>query len=141
MDKSILIQKVSSFFQNKNEISTIYLFGSFAKGKNRKTSDIDLGVLHNPGLTKVERFEKNLGYALELENLLQASVDVIDLENADPFFLHQVMREKILVLDKNPARRVSFEVSRRRNYFDMKHFYKEYHKQALSRLGRRASHD
>jgi len=141
MDRSCLIRKLVSYFQNKNEISAVYLFGSFATGKNRKNSDIDLGVLHNPGLNKVERFEKNLSYSLELENILQTSVDIVDLENANPFFLHKIMREKLLVLDKNTAWRVSFEVSRRRTYFDMQPFYKKYHRQALNRLERGASPD
>ena len=128
-----LIQQIKSYFTDK-EVAAIYLFGSYVKGKNRSHSDADIGVLYPSGLDKVTRFERGLAYAVELEELLKFSVDIVDLERADDFFLHQLMLQKIIVLDKDTERRVEFEVRRRREYFDREKFYRMYHQQALKRI-------
>jgi hypothetical protein len=64
-------------------------------------------------------------------------VDIVDLYEADLFFIHQIMKGKILIVDYDPAYRVEFEVKYRREFFDRQPFYALYHQQALSRLGRR----
>ncbi len=141
MKRSDLIEKISSFFAKKEEINTVYLFGSIAKGKDREKSDLDLGLLYKPGHNSIERFEKNLAYAVDLEASLKIPIDLIDLKNADPFLLHQIFSTKFIVLDKDPSFRVNFEVRRRKDFFDRQYFYQKYYEQALKRLERRALHD
>jgi len=134
MNKEDCIEKIRSYFANKDDISTVYLFGSVAKGKTTKNSDVDIAVLFVKGLSLLYRFERKLEIANDLEDLLKMKVDIVDLESADLFFVHQVMLNKEIVLDKDINRRVSFEVEKRRAYFDMKFFYDLYHMQALKRL-------
>lgn len=138
MELHELAEKVKTYFQNK-EVAAVYLFGSYVKGKNRSGSDADIGILYPEGISSVERFERNLDYAVELEETLNIPVDIVDVERADAFFLHQLMLNKIIVLDKEPHRRVEFEVKRRREFFDNKKFYDLYHQQALKRLEERAA--
>ncbi|MGA1823923.1 MAG: nucleotidyltransferase domain-containing protein [bacterium] len=46
MDSRILLEeKIKTYFKNKNEVVAIYLFGSYAKGKQLSASDIDIGIL------------------------------------------------------------------------------------------------
>ncbi len=134
MNKRDCIGKIQSYFTNKDDISTVYLFGSVAKGKTTKNSDIDIAVLFVEGLSLYYRFDRKLELANDLEDLLKTKVDIVDLENADLYFIHQVMLNKEIILDKDTDRRVSFEVKKRRAYFDMKYFYDLYHEQALKRL-------
>jgi len=141
MDRPAIIKKISSYFETKEEVNTVYLFGSIAKGKDREKSDLDLGILFKPGLNSIERFEKNLAHAVDLEEIFNIPIDVIDLRSADPFFLHQIFLTKIIVLDKDPSIRVNFEVKSRKAFFDRQYFYQKYHEQALKRLERRALHD
>ena len=100
-----------------------YLFGSYARGKATGMSDVDLGVLFCEGFSLMERFDQRLQMINDLERLLGKKVDVVDLESADSYFLHQVMLRKELLLDRDQSRRVAFEVKRRREYFDRQRFY------------------
>jgi len=134
MNKRDCITKIRSYFTNEDDISTVYLFGSVVKEKTTKNSDVDIAVLFIKGLSLFYRFERKLEIANDLEDILMTKVDIVDLENADLYFIHQVMLNKEIILDKDIDRRVSFEVEKRRAYFDMKYFYDLYHKQALKRL-------
>lgn len=134
MNKRDCITKIRSYFTNEDDISTVYLFGSVVKEKTTKNSDVDIAVLFIKGLSLFYRFERKLEIANDLEDILMTKVDIVDLENADLYFIHQVMLNKEIILDKDIDRRVFFEVEKRRAYFDMKYFYDLYHKQALKRL-------
>lgn len=136
MDKDLLIKKLTAYFSDQDDIDIVYLFGSVAKGKERGSSDVDIAVLFSEGMPLLERFERKLEIAGELEEMLGTEADVIDLEEADIYFVRQVMLNKKLLIDKNVHRRVKFEVNSRRIFFDMKPFYDMYHEQALKRLER-----
>ncbi|HHY05881.1 MAG TPA: nucleotidyltransferase domain-containing protein [Clostridia bacterium] len=134
-DKEQVLKIIREYFKDQNDISTVYLFGSVAKGRTTSHSDVDIAVLFVPGLSLFQRFERRLELANDLADRLKKKVDLVDLAEADLFFIHQVMLHKEIVLDKDIERRVSFEVEKRRNYFDRKYFYDLYHRQALKRLG------
>jgi predicted nucleotidyltransferase len=40
-----LIEKLTAYFKTKSEIIAVYLFGSYANGKEHRSSDIDIGLL------------------------------------------------------------------------------------------------
>ena len=60
------------------DVISAYLFGSFARGDQRRESDLDIAVLTNRELPPVERFEAAASIAHELGN----DVDLIDLRRA-----------------------------------------------------------
>jgi len=134
MDIQSIIEKLQSYFKNQGDVIAVYLFGSTVKGKARKNSDVDIAVLFDGERSTIYRFHRKLEIAGELEELLNTRVDIVDLESADPFFFHQIMLNKILLVDKNIDKRIAFEVKKRREYFDMQPFYKLYYSQALKRL-------
>jgi predicted nucleotidyltransferase len=39
------IERIIHYFRDRDEVSALYLFGSSAKGKKTKESDIDIAVL------------------------------------------------------------------------------------------------
>lgn len=134
MDKRKCITKIRAYFMEQDDVSTVYLFGSVVKDKTTPNSDVDVAVLFIQGLSLFHRFERKLEIANDLEDKLKMKVDIVDLENADLYFIHQVMLNKEIVLDRDTDRRVSFEVEKRRKYFDKRYFYDLYHSQALKRL-------
>ncbi|MCR4430965.1 MAG: nucleotidyltransferase domain-containing protein [Tepidanaerobacteraceae bacterium] len=134
MDKKECIADIMRYFAKQDDVSTVYLFGSVVKKKTTENSDVDIAVLFIRGLSLLHRFERKLEFANDLEDILKTKVDIVDLENADLYFVHQVMLKKEIVLDRDIERRVSFEVEKRRKYFDKKRFYDLYHSQALKRL-------
>ncbi len=128
------LDKIKSHLMTYEEVWTVYLFGSIVKKHARKSSDLDLAVLFREGLDTFHRFELKLHLTNELEELVQAPVDLADLRSADDYFIHQIMKNKVLLLDKNTSARVNFEVNHRKRYFDQMHFYFQYRNQAIKRL-------
>lgn len=98
--------------------SAVYLFGSVARGEDGPSSDVDVGVLfdQDPPLTL-----EGLGPSLErdLEKLLEHPVQIVVLDRAPADLIHRVLRDGRLVLDRDPARRIRFEVRMRNEYFDL----------------------
>lgn len=75
---------------------TLYLFGSWARGEERQSSDIDVGVWYDGTL--------DVGLLTEVRFLLEDStipyrVDVVDLTQADLALLANVKREGIVWSD------------------------------------------
>jgi predicted nucleotidyltransferase len=137
-----VLEKIKEYFLNDKNVAAVYLFGSTVKGRDRTNSDIDLAVLFYPYLDKEERFSAKLGMAVELAEMAgtqgyKIQFDILDLNSANLFFIHQLMKNKQLIIDKDPHYRVEFEVAYRRNFFDLQGFYDLYHKQALKRLKER----
>jgi predicted nucleotidyltransferase len=116
----------------------VYLFGSVARGEARAGSDVDLGVLFSaepPATLDSPQFVLEA----ELERLLLGPVQVVVLNRASPDLVHRVLRDGRLVLDRDRAARIRFEVQSRNAYFDMariRALYRRYPMPAGSGLDR-----
>jgi predicted nucleotidyltransferase len=111
------------------QVAAVYLFGSQARGNPRLDSDVDLGLLYvePPGGTLLEQpflLESELSAALE------RPVQCVVMNHAPPDLVHRILREQQLLLDRDPALRVRFEVAARNRYFDVKPFLDRYRKRA-----------
>lgn len=95
-----------------------YLFGSRARGTAHATSDVDLAVLLRPGDAAADPLGLELGG--RLERVIGPGVDLVVLNGAPPDLVHRVLRDGIIVLDRDPDARVRFEVAARNAYFDIK---------------------
>jgi len=95
-----------------------YLFGSVARGTDSSSSDVDVGIL----LRTAPSGELNeLRFALEgdLERALGRTTQIVVLNNAPPDLVHRVLRDGRLLLDRDRAARIRFEVRARNEYFDL----------------------
>jgi len=117
-------------------VEAAYLFGSQARGTARAKSDVDVAVIFHAALNRLERAERRLDLMAALETALGRRVDVVDLESAGCVLAHQVLRDRHLLLDRNPRRRVEVEVQKRRAYLDSAHRRRAYLQAVLSRLRR-----
>jgi len=88
-----LIKKAVSEACQKYDVSTVYLFGSYAKNKARSDSDIDLMIV-----SEVEGIEY---YQLlnELETKLKKKVDLLRLETAiqNVKLLNEILKDGIKI--------------------------------------------
>ena len=128
------LKKITNYFTNRNDTTAVYLFGSTAKGKERKTSDLDLAVLFEEGPDLHQRFQAKLQMTNDLEDHLKTKIDLVDLRSADLVFIHQIMRNKMLLYERDTYGRVSFEVDYRKRYFDHMPILELYHRQSRKRL-------
>ncbi|MDP3488338.1 MAG: nucleotidyltransferase domain-containing protein [Bacillota bacterium] len=134
MKGEVLLKKIEDYFSHRDDTFAVYLFGSQAKGTARPTSDLDLAILFKEGLDPLRRFQIKLQITNELEELLETKVDLVDLRSADLFFIHQVMRHKVLLVEQDKSSRVAFEVDYRKRYFDHMPILELYNSQAHKRL-------
>jgi len=77
----------------KFQLKLIIIFGSFANGKNRKDSDLDIGVL---GLGEVS-FSEQISLTNELSSIFNKNIDLSVLNRANPLLLFQASKNSILL--------------------------------------------
>ncbi|NPA82825.1 MAG: nucleotidyltransferase family protein [Epsilonproteobacteria bacterium] len=79
-------------FNQKYRVRKIGLFGSFARGEESKSSDIDIFVDMDPDLFKLVRLKE------QIEKDLKVKVDLIRKhKNLSPLFLKMIQRDIIYV--------------------------------------------
>jgi predicted nucleotidyltransferase len=119
MDAAVVEARLKAFFEeDPRGALAAYLYGSVARGQARPDSDVDMGVLFAtdpPATLDAPQF------AIEaaLERLLATPVQVVALNRAPADLVHRVLRDGRLVLDRDRAARIRFEVRSRNEYFDM----------------------
>lgn len=129
-DTSLNIETLVDCLAAQPDVLAAYLFGSYATGKARPGSDVDVAVLLS-GTDAMERFERRLRLMGEVEEALgRRPADVVVLNDAPPLLTHQVLREGRLVFERNRAARVEFEVRTGKIYADLQPMY-EYHNRDL----------
>ena len=106
------------FTAQTGEIIAAYLFGSVARGTSGARSDVDVAVLY--AATPPATFEGlPLDLASRLEHLLKRPVHVIVLNTAPADLVHRILRDGVLLLDRDPSARIRFEVQSRNEFFDL----------------------
>jgi predicted nucleotidyltransferase len=92
--------QIKNFFENKRDIVAIYLFGSYATGKARSCSDIDLAILFDSrSRTAINRrLDK---YLIELSRILRKDVHMTAMDFAGEGLLKQIFKngKSIIVND------------------------------------------
>jgi len=86
-------QKIQDYFSQKDEIDTVLLFGSFAKGTFNSHSDIDI-ALHSKNSLGYEELSK---IQCDLALLCKREIDLADLSQAEGIFLYQIMTTGIKI--------------------------------------------
>lgn len=119
MHRDTLVDRLREVVEaHEPRVRTAYLFGSRARGEGRVGSDVDLAVIFDRAQPRTL-----MGLPAELAATAGArlglTVDVIDLDRASADLVHRVLRDGVLVLDRDPQARVRFEVHRRNQYFDL----------------------
>ena len=121
------MRQLARFFAGREtgEAAAVYLFGSVARGDDRPGSDVDLGILYrrDPPPT----FEGlPLRLEGEIERLLGRPVQVVTLNTAPADLRARVLRDGVLLLDRDPSLRIRFEVRTRNEWFDLRPILREY---------------
>jgi predicted nucleotidyltransferase len=119
VDADSLEAALRAFFTNAPTcIVAVYLYGSRARGDARRDSDVDVALLY--AVTPPRTFESlPLDIEGELERRLGLPVQAIVLNHAPPDLVHRVFRDGRLILDRDRAQRIRFEVKLRSEFLDL----------------------
>ncbi len=111
------LEKIIKFFEKREEVVTLYLFGSKAKEYHREESDIDIAVLIHPkflekiSVLKEEYYNNTPDFSLK-------PVDVVILNVAPPLLKFEIFKKGKLLLDKDPEFRKNFICKSLLEYYD-----------------------
>ena len=107
-----------------HDVAAAYLFGSAARDELGPDSDLDVGVVFTrrgpssfPACQVIEE---------QLERRLGRRAEVIDLDRAPVDLVQRVLRDGLLLIDRDPPVRVRFEIRRRNEWFDMQPLLRAY---------------
>jgi predicted nucleotidyltransferase len=131
MNHAIVQQLHTAFDHADADLVCAYLYGSLARGQEHQKSDVDIAVLHatEPPAT-LDGLGVELGAALERR--LGRPVDLVVLNRASIDLIHRVLRDGILLHERDPAARIRFEVKARNEYFDLLPYLRQYRRTSRS---------
>ena len=91
---------ISSFFEEEKAVTAVFIFGSYATGRNTRGSDIDIGILlKKDGAIKSAEIESKC--VIELARLLRKDIHPVILNSASVTLLRQVFLKGKCILDKD----------------------------------------
>jgi len=135
VDSAAVEARLKAYFEeDPRGAMAVYLFGSVARGDAGPGSDVDVGILfaaEPPATLGAPQF----ALEADLERLLGRPVQVVPLNRASADLVHRVLRDGRLVLDRDRAARIRFEVRSRNEYFDMapiRRLYRRYPERGAS---------
>ena len=128
MDRDVVCAELRAYFEKVPSIRSVYLFGSLARGQAHAGSDVDVAILQMEPPRHVLS-SLPLDVEADLERLLGVPVQVVDLRLAPVDLVHRILRDGILVIDREPSARIRFEVRSRNEYFDLLPVLRRYRKQ------------
>lgn len=108
-----MMEKLKSYFSERDDILMAFLFGSQAKGLARSESDIDIAVYFKTANNQMDfesdsHFENEDKIWLDLEKLLGKKVDLVVLNRAPAGVAFAAMNSGKEICVKNPDLRTKF---------------------------------
>lgn len=132
MDKKDL----NLYFSKKPEILAVYLFGSAAKFMD-KARDIDIAVLlTKKALKKRDSLDWQIDLEQGLHKFTQKPLDVVILNDASSTLRHEVLKIKNLLYQKDPSRRIDFEVASELEFYDFQPYRRLFWQALVKRINR-----
>lgn len=125
---------LKGFFAREEEVSAGYLFGSFAKGTDSRSSDVDIAVLLTDAAGPDTDTDLAGRYVAGLSELLGREVDVVILNDAPPFLKFQIFRHGQSLFDRNPKRSGHFIAAALIEYFDFEPLKRSMEERIIQRL-------
>ena len=87
------IRNIAASIGRQYGVERIFLFGSYARGDNNETSDIDFRI--DKG--NIRGLFQLCGFKNKLEDSLGKEVDVLTTQSLDNSFLNHIAKEEILL--------------------------------------------
>lgn len=104
-----IIEKIEGYFIDKSELIAVYLYGSYASGKERHFSDLDIGLLLDKAYMRAAE-EKKYEYMVELSRLLRKDVHPVILNFAGEELAKQILIKGKCIMVNNPKELAQYKM-------------------------------
>jgi predicted nucleotidyltransferase len=128
-EKSSLIEEIALRLKKKNDVLFAYIFGSFAQSD--LFSDIDIAIFTDEKSSK-ESLDYEFHLEEEIRSCIKFPVDIRRINSAPLSFAYRVIKEGILVVDKDPSKRTAFEGLVFKKYLDFAFYRNQYLKEVIN---------
>ncbi|ADN50506.1 type VII toxin-antitoxin system MntA family adenylyltransferase antitoxin [Vulcanisaeta distributa] len=124
-----LINKARQVLERLDFVVFAYVFGSRAIGRAHPGSDIDIAIFTNRELS----WKEFVSVMITLEDVLGLKVDLVHLNKAPLLLTYEAVSRGVLILDRDPERRINFEVKMIKEFLDLKPRLARYYSTLLTR--------
>ncbi len=125
--KDILVK----FFSDKSHVVAVFIFGSYAAGRETSESDIDLAILWDK--PHVPDGETQIALREELSSLLSKDVDLVCLNTASPIIGMQVHNNGKILIVNSSRELADYEIRLFIDYAELKELRAPMEKEILKR--------
>jgi predicted nucleotidyltransferase len=117
------------------EVRLAVLFGSVARGKATRRSDVDIGVAVEPNASAVRR-----NVQAELERAAGRSLDIVFLDGAPPLLRFEISKDGVLLFQKEDHLWTDFKTRAMVDWWDWAPIAKRIEGAAIRRLREKVKH-
>ena len=115
------IRRIIDYFQQRDEVCVLYVFGSYGSRKETKESDIDIAVLIDETRLKKKNFAAlKKDYYSASPTFSMQPVDIVILNTAPSFLKYHILKTGRVLYDKNRNLRIKFATKTIIEYLDYK---------------------
>lgn len=133
----MLIDKVAKYLSTKKQVRFAYLFGSHAKNRSGKLSDIDIAVYLNGKIGEYKRFDIRLELIGKLCALLKRNdVDLVILNDVPISLSSRIVHDGKIIFCRDELSRIRFETKVMCMFFDRKYYYDRHAKLSLATIAK-----
>ncbi len=103
---------INKCFAEKKEIKAVYLYGSIVSGRDNVDSDVDIALLTDPYKDSMESHKAKVRYEIDLAMYISRSIDIVFLQEAGELLAFQIIKEGIIILERDKEASCSFRATR-----------------------------
>jgi predicted nucleotidyltransferase len=105
-----MINKIARYFEARPEVVAVYLFGSYARGREKKLSDIDLGILLERDVLSAQN-DLRTTYFIDLARILRKDLHIVIMNGAGEGILAQIFKHGKCIFQRNPRTLAGFRTA------------------------------
>lgn len=104
-----LSKNIAAYFSKKREVIAVYLFGSYAEGKERPLSDIDIGILLDRTDHNAIKEIRNK-CIVELSRILRKDIHLVILNSTREELIRQIFLKGKCILVSDPKKTSQYKM-------------------------------
>jgi predicted nucleotidyltransferase len=132
-ENNAIADSISSYFKSRPEVVAVYLFGSYAQGREKPFSDIDLGVLlEHKAIPQIN--ELTMTYTVALGRILRKDFHILIMNTAGEMILSQIFKRGKCIFQRDPRLLSHFKTVSFSKIADFGYFRKSMERAFLSRI-------